>query len=108
MHPNPGNVNIRLAWEGGEEETPIGTQMPVAVQPTVVHQRMPAQKSRFTIHGRVHEPLRAQVDDRVVRKYSLDESKNEEMTRDLRILGITETAAYPDLDGLARELESLF
>ena len=30
------------------------------------------------------------------------------MLGDLRMLGISETAAYPDVDGLARELESLF
>jgi hypothetical protein len=69
---------------------------------------MPAQKSRFTVHGRDHRPLNQQVDARVVRRYVLDDAKLTEFERDVRMLGISETTVYPDLDALAKELGGQF
>ena len=98
------NENIRGAWELDKP----GMDLPVAAQPTNVHLRMTMQKSCFTIHGKRKEPLDKLVRDDVLKKYLLDGSKRENMQRDLRILGISHVVMFPDLEGLARDLENTY
>ena len=104
VRPNLGNVNIRAAWERDS----VGTDLPVAIHPTSIHPRMSAQKSCFTIHGRLKKPLSRLVDHRALRKYIVSSSAVKRMRRDLRMIGITHVTAFPDLDGLARDLSSVF
>jgi hypothetical protein len=108
MESNIGSINIRLAWEGGEKQTKIGTQKPIAVHPTSIHQRILAQKSCFTIHGRNQESLSKQVGPRVLRRYVVNAQKFSAIRAQLRMLGITYSTVFPDLDGLAKDLESAF
>ena len=101
---NIGNINIRGAWE----RDAVGVEAPVAFVPTHVHPRMGAQRSRFTAHGRLKFSLEELVLPDILRRYTLDPSARAAFSKDLRMLGVQEASAFPDLDGLARELTQLY
>ena len=104
---NIGNRNVRAAWEPGN--TKVGTLLPVAILPTNIHPRMSVQKSCFTIHGRVPKPLPELVRRKgVLFKYRISKRQRGEIIEELRLLGVSYSTIFPDLDGLARELELLF
>jgi hypothetical protein len=48
------------------------------------------------------------VPDFILRKFIIDPSTIPSMTKDLHMLGIHESTAFPDLDGLSRELSDLY
>jgi len=99
-----GNLNIRGAWE----KDAIGSNIPVALLPTYIHIRMNMQKSCFTIHGKVKSSLNIQVNSSILKKYVIDPGSVSKMRKDLRILGITNTSVFPDLDNLSKDLTELF
>jgi hypothetical protein len=101
---NLGNLNIRAAWEN----PPMGTNLPVAIRPAYIHPRMSAQRSCFTIHGRIQKSLSDLVDDRVLRKYIISPRYADSMRKDLRTIGITRATVFPDLDNLAKDLSETF
>lgn len=83
---------------------------PVAIDPPHLSGRIAAQRSRFTIFGTDRDGLMstAKKEGRLVRigiKYSKD-SGLKTFQNDLRMLGISESTVFPDLEGLARELRS--
>lgn len=96
--------NIRGAWEYDRE----GVELPVAVYPTYVHPRLRGQRACFTIHGKRKEGLNHIAPQSVLKQYQLDPEFCDSMLKDLQILGITDTVAFPDLDGLASELKHQF
>ena len=104
MTPNLGNINIRGAWENDS----IGTEIPVAIHPTNIHTRMSSQKSCFTIHGKKQESLSNLVSNRILKKYIIPPKLVNSMKKDLRLMGITHTTAFPDLDNLALDLSEIF
>lgn len=97
---NPAAENIAGAWE---RDLP-GVPLPVAVHPTYVHARLRAQRGCFTVHGKVKRSLRALIPAGILRRYEIDPTRRGAMVRELWALGVTESVAFPDLDGLAREL----
>ena len=101
---NIGNINIRGAWERDE----VGVPFPVAFVPTHVHPRMAAQRSRFTVWGLLKESLQDMVEASMLRRFALDPDRRATFQHDLRMLGVQEASAFPDLDGLARELGQLY
>lgn len=103
VRPSIGNVNIRGAWE----QDRIGTMIPVAIHPTNIHDRMSAQKSCFTIHGKDKRSLALQVGSRVLRKYIVPPNDRKLMRADLQMMGVTHSTVFPDLDGLARDLSQI-
>jgi hypothetical protein len=62
----------------------------------------------IAINVEVYQAQTLSLDDRVLRRYVLEDAKLSELGHDLRMLGITETSVYPDLDALARELTTQF
>ena len=102
--PNLGNFNIRGAWELDK----VGTDLPVAIHPTNVHVRMHTQKSCFTVQGKKKESLSNLVDSRILKKYIVSSDFIIAMSNDLRMIGVTHTSIFPDLDHLARELSETF
>lgn len=104
---NIANENIRLAW--GEK---IGTELPAAIAPTYVHQRIAAQKGYFTVHGKKEESLCKLLvgrDEHVLRKYIIDPASDKQAMLDqLQVLGVSEVTLFPELDGLAKGLTELF
>ena len=105
----PGNIgfeNIGAAWT----EDQGGTELPVAVYPTYVHPRLRAQRSCFTVHGQRKEGLDALVPrgSGILKRYDVDPACRQSMVNELRSLGVTDSVAFPDLDGLAKELKAQF
>src|SRR5207245_1336328 len=92
------------AWE---HDGP-GVPLPVAVHPSYVHGRLRAQRGCFTVHGKRKEGLQALVPGTILRRYEIDPTCRSAMTRHLAALGVTESVAYPDLEGLARDLRQRF
>lgn len=101
---NIGIENIKGAWEIGYDGLPLS----VAVHPTYLHPRMSAQRSVFTIHGSKKEPLCDLIPDLILRKFIIEPDNISAMMNDLHILGIHESTAFPDLDGLSNELSALY
>lgn len=113
--PNIAYENIRFAW--GERKDPetnrlIGTTLPVAISPTYIHPRIPAQKGYFTIHGKQEESLCTLLDGKekyILKKYVIDAGNDKQgMLDQLEVLGVSEAALFPELDGLAKGLTELF
>lgn len=102
--PNIGNINIRGAWELDS----VGINLPVAIHPTNIHPRMSAQKSCFSIQGRSKKCLNELVGAEVLRKFVIPGETAQAIKNDLRIMGITHTSAFPDLDNLAKDLADWF
>jgi hypothetical protein len=101
---NIGSINIRGAWERDQ----VGVRLPVAFVPTHVHPRIAAQRGRFTVWGRNKQSLQDLAPESILRRFVLDPTRKASFQRDLRMLGVQEASAFPDLDGLARELAQLF
>jgi hypothetical protein len=96
-----GFENIAGAWE----EDKKGVCLPVAIYPSYVHPRLSAQKSCFTVHGKDKRGINSLVGDDVLKCYEIDPDCRKTMRSELRDLGITNSVVFPDLDGLAKELE---
>jgi hypothetical protein len=83
---------------------------PIAIFPPYIDVRIVAQKSVFTINGKLkngfealmHEKPNAQIAKILITE---DKKKIKKLIKDLQILGITETTLFPDLEGLSRELQ---
>ena len=101
---NIGNINIKGAWEKNRH----GVDLPVAVHPTNIHPRMSAQKSCFTIHGKEKTSLNELVGPEILKKYFVSPEHSKEISKELRMLGISHTTIFPELEGLSKELEQSF
>lgn len=101
---NIGHESVRAAWEQRFSKI----DLPVAITPTYVHPRMSAQRSCFTIQGRLERPLSDLVPRTVLKRYIVEPRAIPGLKRDLNMLGVMQATAFPDLDGLAAELASLF
>lgn len=86
--------------------------LPVAVFPPHIDPRIVAQKSVFTIHGRLKNGfdvlLKKFTEEAQICKLriSSDQEKIEDMMKELNRLGMTETTIFPDLEGLSREIQA--
>ncbi len=105
---NVAAANIVAAWEGKNEHVIV--EFPVAVHPTNIYPRVAAQHSCFTVHGSKEEGL-AQLDDAhaigCLTAFDIGIDPDEGLQQ-LRILGISHSTLFPDLEGLAKELEQLY
>jgi hypothetical protein len=101
---NPAFENIRGAWEQDQ----CGVELPVAFYPTYVHPRLRGQRACFTIHGRRKDGLSSLVPDALLKRYTIDPDCRQSLIQELRVLGITDSVVFPDLDGLASELKAQF
>ena len=104
---NIGYENVRGAWTSDHHGTPL----PVAIFPTFTHPRMSAQLSCFTIHGKRKESLLELIpadDPPLLYRYVIERDETEFMKRELRVLGIRQSALIPELDGLAADLIEAF
>lgn len=101
---NIGRENISAAWE----QDNIGVNLPVAVHPTYMHPRMSAQRSVFTVHGTVKTPIYEQVSSSILTKFVINPRARKSLASELGILGIEEATAFPDLDGLSKELAARY
>ncbi len=105
IRPNNGKINIlhenlRGAWELDKR----GVDLPIAIKPAYIHPRMAAQKSCFTVHGLQKRSVNVLVPKSVLAKFEIDENAIPEIQSDLRMLGITHTSVFPELEYFAKEI----
>ena len=73
----------------------------LAIQGSSILARMQWQRSTFTLHRDLAPPLEEKFPD-VVKKFTIPCKLIQEANSFLRLVGMNEFGAYPDLDGLAR------
>ena len=90
------------------EELP---EKPIAILPNFSNNRIVAQKSCFTIHGKdklsIDEFLRDEKKP-MIAKIVIDENADEELIQEVVTAGISYSNLFPDLDGLSKELRFEF
>lgn len=96
----PAFHNVQAAWVKGEGEV----RGAVAIQPHIVHPRMYAQHSNFTVHGSCPQPFGELIEAGWLKKYRIEISDRSEALRKLKILGVAESKIMPDAEALAAEL----
>jgi len=90
----------------------ICLKIPIAFPATYRDQRMIAQRSCFTIHGDVLKPITEILEDNkkepseCLFEYKIDIQEKSAMLKQLNILGISAATIFPDLDNLAKDLQS--
>ncbi len=105
LRRNTTKANFHHAW------THLGTptEYPFAIPTTNIHPRMSSQSSRFTIHGaREESMIDMNLGTNILCKYKISDEAIDQMKDDLRILGITHSTLFPELDGLAVELSQIY
>ncbi len=85
------------------DDLKFGWNHPVALYPVQRSARLHAQHGYFTIHGDVSEPLE-KINPRVVRSVDIPRTLIPDAHEFLSMAGISIFSMFPDLDGLAREL----
>jgi hypothetical protein len=84
--------------------------LPVAVFPPHIDPRIVAQKSVFTIHGRLKNGfdvlLKKYKEEAQICQLRIAQEKIESMMKELNRLGMTETTIFPDLEGLSCEIQA--
>jgi hypothetical protein len=78
-----------------------------ALDPPHISTRVAVQRSRFTVHGNNPDDLDqlAGNDDSRLLKFTINRSAIPQLKIDLSLLGVDETTIFPDLEGLARQLQ---
>lgn len=86
-------------------------EYPIAISPPYVNERMVAQKSCFTVHGKktdgLEEIFRNNPDFEII-QLRISKSKVGIIKKQLCKMGITEGTLFPDLEGLTIELRYEF
>jgi hypothetical protein len=96
-------------WETGKL-----TKLPIAVQTTFSRPMMSNQKSCFTVHGRKEGDFESLlestplVDEGYFKKYVIPSGCCSKIEKELDLYGITYSVVFPDLRGLALELDQRF
>jgi hypothetical protein len=80
---------------------------PIAIVPPYNTERITVQRGTFTVHGRKRTGLEEMFKSRLV-KIIIPKDSIGEMRRTLRRSGITEFTVFPDLDGLGRDISSVY
>ena len=102
---NISHMNIHAAWTGSDMETPY----PYCIPCTNIHPRMANQASQFTIHGKDKISMCDMgLGGGILQKYIIAKEAIDDLNRELRLLGITRSTLFPDLDGLAEELSGFW
>lgn len=86
----------------------LGKFCPLAIDPSQFSRRIAAQRSHFTIFARSPHGLLDSVnedDGTILHSIEVDKKMIPSLKHDLKICGISESSAYPDLEGLGRELD---
>ena len=81
--------------------------LPIAVIPPHINERIVAQKSVFTVHGRLRNGLHAvgkQNENRELVQLRISNAAAPDLKWRLATGGLTETTLFPDLEALAREI----
>lgn len=106
IDPVAAAFRVDILWASMDAPSP-NPLLSIAIRPSWVSPRMFAQRSMFTLHGATDIPIeqyRFINSESPLCRIVIPHRHREHVLVGLRACGITETAVYPDLDGLAREL----
>ena len=116
--PEPGDIEFdqrcQLAFYGSESDQKPELKHPIAIIPRYTHKRMKSQKSCFTLHGTSVKDFEQILKDldvekgKLLRRYRIPKAKIKPILKDLRLMGITYSTIFPDLDGLALDLKNAY
>ena len=86
---------------------------PIAVYGSHNSARIVAQRGVFTVFGKLTSPMEVlandgQFPDKALTKIVIPEASRSMLADSLISIGVTDSAVFPDLDGLARELRRHF
>jgi hypothetical protein len=114
-----GGLYVALAWQNRKlnaaqkelrDRIGLNIAIPIAFPATYQDQRMIAQRSCFTIHGRALKSLQdiliknnIDLADCLV-EYKIDLQDRSALLKELSILGVSAATLFPDLDHLASDL----
>lgn len=89
------------------------SNLPIAIHPRYVDRRMSAQQSKFTIHGTERAPLEEIAElEKLRREGHLIQititASDEDLREQLAMLGVSDSAVFPDLSGLAKEIRRTY
>ncbi len=116
-----GGLYVSLAWQNRkldeaskdfQIQSKLDLDIPVAFPATYQDHRMIAQRSCFTIHGTMLEPIEDILKKKDITvsdclyKYEIAIEARADLLKDLSILGISAAVIFPDLDHLAQDLVS--
>jgi len=80
-------------------------ELPIAIDPLHTARRIAVQYSRFTVHGTRHDGLvDATRSTGHLVKVQIPRHRLDTIRTDLRTCGAIDTAVFPDLEGLSRDL----
>jgi hypothetical protein len=83
-------------------------QHPIAIFPIRYNARVVAQRGVFTVHGVDRKPIEQvfteQAEKPRIERILVDPAKCSDLLRDLRALGINQSALFPEPDSVARDL----
>lgn len=79
-------------------------ELPVAVLPEVLNDRLNAQRGVFTIHGDLHSPMELLLPTTTLQRVDLPQSALPAAIEFLEDAGLNESVLFPDFDALGRDL----
>ena len=82
----------------------MGIELPVAILPEMLNDRLNAQRGLFTIHGDLHLPMEEMLDDNILARVDMPKEALPAALALLEDAGLCESVLFPDLDALARDL----
>ncbi len=107
-----GHLYVSLAWSHRTpKKSEYSLSFPIAFPAILQDQRMISQRSCFTIHGLELKPITEilsyhnEIISDYLFEYKIDPNKSDQLLKDLSILGISASTAFPDLDHLVKDLE---
>ena len=102
---------VQTNWEFADRYlTPVYAglmkeELPIAIDPVHTARRIAVQNSRFTVHGIRHDGLvEATRSTGHLVKVEIPRHRLDAIRPDLRTCGVTDTAVFPDIEGLSRDL----
>lgn len=82
-------------------------EIPIAIYPTHLDNRIHAQKSVFTLHGSEYNDLMNFKISEHLKLYQIRIKKecSDRIRKQIQLLGIDESTLFPDMEGVARDIE---
>lgn len=100
-----------LPWDIGLDLAKVEeTDLPLAISPVIIHQRMIAQASVFTIHGDDNRSIEQIFEERnfknALSRVIIPNSRKQSIATDLIKIGISRSVVFPDFEGISQSIVS--
>lgn len=110
---SPGVGDPDSLLDGYEPGGSIPSNLPVALYGSHNNPRIVAQRGTFVIYGRDTRPMEEMYpqlgfDGDTLTRIEVPRSKAPELIDSLMAIGVTDSAIFPDLEGLSREARHRF